>query len=85
MADVDRASLTSIVAANNVTSRAAVITTVAATEACSEHPPAKVVVVCGESLVDSAAPEGTVETFESTTGQGVRVTVALSGGQKYTV
>ena len=72
-------------AADNVTSRAAVITMVAATEACSEHPPAKVVVVWGKSLVDSAAPEGTVEPFESTTGQGVRVIVALPGGQKSTV
>ena len=84
-ADVDGPSLTSTVAADGVTSRAAVIAIVAATEARSEHPLAKAVAVWGKSLLGTADPEATVETFESIPGQGVHATIALSSGQKYTV
>jgi Cu+-exporting ATPase len=83
--DVDGPSLTNTVAADGVTSRAAVIAIVAATEARSEHPLAKAVAVWGKSLLGTAAPEATVETFESITGQGVHATIGLSSGQKYTV
>ena len=85
VADVDGPSLTNTVAADGVTSRAAVIAIVAATEARSEHPLAKAVAVWGKGLLGTAAPEATVETFESITGQGVQATIALSSGHKYTV
>ena len=85
VADVDGPSLTNTVAADGVTSRTAVIAIVAATEARSEHPLAKAVAVWGKSLLGTTAPEATVETFESITGQGVHATIALSSGQKYTV
>ncbi|KAI0248990.1 copper P-type ATPase CtaA [Lactifluus subvellereus] len=84
-ADVDAASLATTMAADGVTTRAAVIAVLAATEARSEHPLAKAVAVWGKSLLSASAPEATVEAFESVTGQGVRATVTLSGGLKYTV
>ena len=84
-ADVDRTALTNTMAADGITTRAAVIAVVAATEARSEHPLAKAVAVWGKSLLDAATHEANVETFESVTGQGVHATVALSSGQKYSV
>lgn len=84
-ADVDGPSLTSTVAADGVTSRAAVIAIVAATEARSEHPLAKAVADWGKNLLGITDPEASVETFESIPGQGVHATIALSSGQKYTV
>jgi P-type Cu+ transporter len=86
VAEIDAVALVNTMAADGVTTRAAVIAAVAATEARSEHPLAKAVAVWGKGLLSaSAPPEATVETFESITGQGVRATVALSSGQTYTV
>ena len=84
-ADVDGAALAKTMAADGVTTRAVVIAAVTVTEARSEHPLAKAVAIWGKSLLDTTTPEAIVETFESVTGQGVRATVALSSGQKYTV
>ncbi|KAI0291866.1 hypothetical protein BC826DRAFT_1021378 [Russula brevipes] len=85
-AEVDGAALEKTMAADGVTSRAAVIALVAVTEARSEHPLAKAVAAWGKSLLDSGKPEATVEAFESITGQGVCATVGLSSGQKkYTI
>jgi Cu+-exporting ATPase len=80
-AEVDGAALEKM-AADGVTSRAAVIALVAVTEARSEHPLAKAVAVWAKSLIDSGKTEAAFEIFESVTGQGVRATVALSSGQK---
>jgi Cu+-exporting ATPase len=86
VAEVDGAALEKTMAADGVTSRAAVIALIAVTEARSEHPLAKAVAVWGKSLLDSGKSEATVEAFESITGQGVRATVTLSSGQKkYTI
>jgi P-type Cu+ transporter len=85
--EVDAAALATTMAADGITTRAAVIAVVAATEARSEHPLAKAVAVWGKGLLSTGAPpeEATVEAFESVTGQGVRATVPLSSGRKYTV
>ncbi|KAI0046725.1 heavy metal translocatin [Auriscalpium vulgare] len=86
-ADVDAAALAAKVA-DGVTSYAAVIAMIAATEARSEHPLAKAVAVWGKGVLAAAsnAAAATVDTFESVTGQGVKATVALAGEkQKYTV
>ncbi|KAH9953654.1 E1-E2 ATPase-domain-containing protein [Russula dissimulans] len=83
--DIDSSMLETTMAADGVTTRAAVIAMVAVTEARSEHPLAKAVASWGKSLSGSGTPDATVETFESVTGQGVRATVVLSSGQKYTV
>jgi Cu+-exporting ATPase len=83
--DIDSAALEKNMAADGVTTRAAVIAMVAATEARSEHPLAKAIATWGKSLQDNSTPEANVETFESVTGQGVRATIALSNGQKYTI
>ncbi|KAI0259346.1 copper P-type ATPase CtaA [Gloeopeniophorella convolvens] len=83
-ADFDAATLASTTVADGVTSRAAVISMVAATEARSEHPLAKSVAVWGKSLLGASAGDANIESFESITGQGVRATVVL-GSQKYTV
>jgi P-type Cu+ transporter len=83
--EIDGVALEKAMAADGVTTRAAVIAMVAATEARSEHPLAKAIATWGKSLQDNSTPEATVETFESVTGQGVRATIALSNGQKYTI
>ena len=83
--DIDGATLGKTMAADGVTTHAAVIAMIAATEARSEHPLAKAIATWGKSLHNKNTPEATVETFESVTGQGVRTTIALSNGQKYTI
>ncbi|KAI9509782.1 heavy metal translocatin [Russula earlei] len=85
VADIDNAALKQAMAADGVTTREAVIAMVAVTEARSEHPLAKAVASWGKSLLNPSSPEAALENFESVTGQGVRSTVFLSGGQKYTV
>jgi P-type Cu+ transporter len=84
-AEVDAATLSTTMAADGITTRAAVIAAVAVTETRSEHPLAKAIAVWGKSLISANAPEATVEAFESVTGQGVRATVAFSNGAKYIV
>ncbi|EPQ56627.1 copper P-type ATPase CtaA [Gloeophyllum trabeum ATCC 11539] len=77
---VEQASLGSM-SCDGITSRAAVIAMVAATEARSEHPLAKAVAVYGKDLLSKSnmeLPEATVETFESVTGAGVKATVKVS-------
>ena len=83
--DIDGAALGKTMAADGVTTHAAVIAMIAATEARSEHPLAKAIATWGKSLHNKNTPEAIVETFESVTGQGVRTTIALSNGQKYTI
>jgi P-type Cu+ transporter len=85
VADVNGATLEKNMAADGITTRAAVIAMVAATEARSEHPLAKAIATWGKSLQDNSTPETTVETFESVTGQGVRATIALSNSRKYSI
>ncbi|KZT25231.1 heavy metal translocatin [Neolentinus lepideus HHB14362 ss-1] len=78
---IQEASLASM-SCDGVTSRAAVISMVAATEARSEHPLAKAVAVYGKELLSKAneeLPEATVETFDSVTGAGVKANVKVSG------
>jgi len=73
--------------ADGVTTRAAVIAMLSATEARSEHPLAKAIAVCGKRLLDENeldAPQPTVESFESVTGAGVRAILSLSAS-KYTL
>lgn len=73
--------------ADGVTTRAAVIAMLSATEARSEHPLAKAIAVYGKDLLRECeldAPQPTVESFESTTGAGVRAVLSLSAS-KYTL
>lgn len=73
--------------ADGVTSRAAVIAMLSATEARSEHPLAKAIAVYGKDLVrkcEFGIPQSTVESFESVTGAGVKAVLTLSGS-KYTL
>ncbi|KAF9223974.1 copper P-type ATPase CtaA [Gyrodon lividus] len=73
--------------ADGVTSRAAVIAMLAATEARSEHPLAKAIAVYGKELVSQSeldVPEVTLESFESVTGAGVKAVLSLSES-KYTI
>lgn len=74
----------STVCADGVTTRAAVLAMVAATEARSEHPLAKAAATYGKNIVassnDSVVPEVNVVAFESVTGVGVRSTVTIVGG-----
>ena len=70
--------------ADGVTTRAAVIAMLSATEARSEHPLAKAVAVWGKDVLSTNAPEASVDAFESITGQGVRATVTVAQ-RKYTV
>lgn len=72
--------------ADGITSRAAVIAMVSATEARSEHPLAKAIAVHGkELLADSglAIQESTIDTFESITGAGVKARISLRGSKVY--
>ncbi|KAF8634570.1 hypothetical protein AX17_004160 [Amanita inopinata Kibby_2008] len=73
--------------ADGRTSKREFISIVGATESRSEHPLAKAISVYSkEALVDlvEPAPETTVESFESLTGQGVRAVVTCAG-RKHTV
>ncbi|KAI0322764.1 E1-E2 ATPase-domain-containing protein [Amylostereum chailletii] len=72
-------------AADGVTSHAAIIAMMSATEARSEHPLAKAVATWGKSIAGSNSPDATVDTFESVTGQGVKATVTFPGSPKYTI
>lgn len=79
----------SIHSADGMTSRAAVLAMVAATESRSEHPLAKAAATYGKDLVRASgtvAPEVTINSFESVTGSGVKSTMSLAGfGGVYTM
>jgi Cu+-exporting ATPase len=81
---VDAASLGAMVA-DGVTARGAVLAMLAATEARSEHPLAKAVATWGKMVTTDDVRDAMVHTFESVTGQGVKATVALPSGVRYTV
>ncbi|KAF6761735.1 copper P-type ATPase CtaA, partial [Ephemerocybe angulata] len=74
------------VCADGVTDRRTVLAMVSATEARSEHPLAKAIATYGKELLSSsgAAPEATIEQFESITGEGVKAQL-LCGGKKFSV
>ncbi|KAI9435322.1 copper P-type ATPase CtaA [Lactarius indigo] len=84
-AEMEGTGIHSTMAADGVTTRAAVIAMLSATEARSEHPLAKAVAVWGKDVLSTNAPATSVETFESITGQGVRATVAVGAQKKYIV
>lgn len=70
--------------ADGVTSRAAVIAMVSATEARSEHPLAKAVAVHGKDILAQSAlgiAEPSIDTFESITGAGVKANITQSGSK----
>jgi Cu+-exporting ATPase len=74
----------SVKCADGVTSRAAVIAMVSATEARSEHPLAKAVAAHGKDLLAQsglAVPEPVINAFESITGAGVKASISLSGSK----
>jgi Cu+-exporting ATPase len=81
---MEGANLQTTMTADGVTTRAAVIAMLSATEARSEHPLAKAVAVWGKDVLSSNVPETSVDAFESITGQGVRATVTAQQ-KKYTV
>ncbi|KAI9435334.1 heavy metal translocatin [Lactarius indigo] len=83
-AEVDGEALQTTMAADEITTRAAVIAMLSATEACSEHPLAKAVTIWGKNVLPANAPDASVEAFESITGQGVRATVTVATQRKYT-
>ncbi|KAJ7623205.1 Cu-transporting P-type ATPase [Roridomyces roridus] len=74
------------VCADEVTSRAAIVSMITAAEAKSEHPLAMAVATYGKDTLRNApaVPETTVETFESVTGAGVK-SVLTHAGSKYTL
>ena len=78
---------TATMTADGVTTRAAVIALLSATESRSEHPLAKAVATWGKDVLSTTTPpsETSVDAFESITGQGVRATVTVTGVRKYTV
>ena len=83
-ADADEMSSTTMTA-DGVTTRAAVIAVLSATESRSEHPLAKAVATWGKDVLSSTPPpETSVDAFESITGQGVRATVTTQQ-RKYTI
>jgi Cu+-exporting ATPase len=83
---MEGASLPTTMTADGITTRAAVIAMLSATEARSEHPLAKAVAVWGKDVLSTNASKTTVDTFESITSQGVRVTVTVAAPRKkYTV
>ncbi|KII87376.1 hypothetical protein PLICRDRAFT_112806 [Plicaturopsis crispa FD-325 SS-3] len=70
--------------ANGITSKAAVISMVATTEAKSEHPLAKAIAVYGKDILatlDQRLPDPEIVDFESVTGAGVKATILLSGSR----
>jgi Cu+-exporting ATPase len=74
----------SLKCADGITSRAAVIAMVSATEARSEHPLAKAVAVYGKELLAHSGlslPERVIDTFESITGAGVKARISLAGSK----
>ena len=74
----------SLKCADGITSRAAIIAMVSATEARSEHPLAKAVAVHGKDLLAQsglALPEPVIDMFESTTGAGVKASITMSGAK----
>ncbi|KAH9162725.1 copper P-type ATPase CtaA [Lactarius sanguifluus] len=84
-AEMGGTALQTTMAADGVTTRAAVIAMLSATEARSEHPLAKAVAVWGKDVLSTKAPDTSMDAFESITGQGVRATVAVAAQRKYTV
>ena len=73
--------------ADGVTTRAAVIAMLSATEARSEHPLAKAIAVYGRDLLrehELDVPPPTIEAFESATGAGVKAVISHSQS-KYTL
>lgn len=89
--EMEGAALQTTMTADGITTRAAVIAALSATESRSEHPLAKAVATWGKDVLSSSnAPETSVDAFESITGQGVRATVTVTVGtqrrtKKYTV
>jgi len=83
-AQMEGASLQTTMTADGITTRAAVIAMLSATEARSEHPLAKAVAVWGKDVLSTNASETTVDAFESITGQGVRATVTIVAQRKKT-
>jgi Cu+-exporting ATPase len=80
----DLDTLLTLKCADGITSRAAVIAMVSATEARSEHPLAKAIAVHGKDLLANsglAPPEPTIDTFESITGAGVKARLSLAGSK----
>lgn len=72
----------SVLSADEVTSRGAVVAMMSAIEARSEHPLAKAVAVHGKALLASSSvliAEPTIDTFESVTGSGVKARVRMPG------
>ncbi|EGN96792.1 hypothetical protein SERLA73DRAFT_170172 [Serpula lacrymans var. lacrymans S7.3] len=70
--------------ADNVTSRAAIISMVSATEALSEHPLAKAIAVYGRDLLaqyELNTQDVSIESFESVTGSGVKAVISASGSK----
>ncbi|KIM66043.1 hypothetical protein SCLCIDRAFT_1211695 [Scleroderma citrinum Foug A] len=70
--------------ADRITTRAAVIAMVSATEGRSEHPLAKAIAVHGKEFLSRSGlvlPDVNVEVFESVTGAGVRAILGFSGAQ----
>jgi Cu+-exporting ATPase len=68
--------------ADGITSRAALVAMVAATEARSEHPLAKAVATYGKAELaqrNLGTVEATIDTFESVTGAGVKATLSCTG------
>ncbi|KAH7923971.1 heavy metal translocatin [Leucogyrophana mollusca] len=73
--------------ADGITSRAAVIAMVSATEARSEHPLAKAIALHGKDLLAQSEleiPDVAIESFESVTGAGVKASISM-GGSRYTL
>lgn len=76
-----------VACADGMTTRAAVIAMLSATEARSEHPLAKAIAVYGKDLLKEGeldVPQPTVESFESVTGAGVKAVLSFSA-TKYTL
>lgn len=73
--------------ADGITTRAAIIAMVAATEGKSEHPLAKAIAAHGKSLLagaDVQSPALDIKSFESVTGAGVKALIS-SSGSNYTL
>ena len=86
-ADVDRAALTNTMVADGVTTRAAMISVVVATETRSEHSlPGQSRRSLGQRFTGGCYhPKQPSKRSKASHGRGVRATVSLSSGQKYTV
>ena len=82
--EIRQGAMTTTMTADGVTTRAAVIAVLSATESRSEHPLAKAVATWGKDVLSTPPPETSVDAFESITGQGVRATV-ITQQRKYTI